>query len=113
MLSVPVFLFIRYSAGLTSHGFQKGFPEDEDPTLQDRLEEFFNNYANTNAVRLRRDENKKVKVLHPPFFSSSCSNHFFFFSRAQSSLNSPNHQASTHSCSQTQNPNGMAKISSP
>lgn len=40
---------------------QKGFPE-EDPTLQLKLEEFFGKYGKTNAVRMRRDEEKKFKV---------------------------------------------------
>ncbi|KAF8056037.1 hypothetical protein FPV67DRAFT_1534911 [Lyophyllum atratum] len=40
--------------------YAKGFP-DEDPTLQRRLEDFFGKYGKTNAVRMRRDENKKFK----------------------------------------------------
>ncbi|GLB44463.1 putative protein with domain in the RNA-binding Lupus La protein; unknown function [Lyophyllum shimeji] len=40
--------------------YAKGFPEEE-PTLQRRLEDFFNKYGRTNAVRMRRDENKKFK----------------------------------------------------
>lgn len=40
--------------------YAKGFGEEE-PTLQARLEEFFNKYGKTNAVRMRRDEAKKFK----------------------------------------------------
>ncbi|KAF5353435.1 hypothetical protein D9756_008032 [Leucocoprinus leucothites] len=40
--------------------YAKGFGEEE-PTLQGRLEDFFNKYGNTNAVRMRRDEEKKFK----------------------------------------------------
>ncbi|KAF9450511.1 hypothetical protein P691DRAFT_758105 [Macrolepiota fuliginosa MF-IS2] len=40
--------------------YAKGFSEEE-PTLQARLEEFFNKYGRTNAVRMRRDEEKKFK----------------------------------------------------
>ncbi|KAF8816897.1 hypothetical protein BYT27DRAFT_7127119 [Phlegmacium glaucopus] len=40
--------------------YAKGFGE-EDPTLQGRLEEFFNQYGVVSAVRMRRDENKKFK----------------------------------------------------
>jgi hypothetical protein len=42
---------------------QKGFG-DEEPTLQRRLEEFFNRFGVVSAVRMRRDENKKFKVCH-------------------------------------------------
>jgi hypothetical protein len=42
--------------------YAKGFPEDEDATLQQRLEDFFNTYGATNSVRMRRDENKKFKT---------------------------------------------------
>lgn len=41
--------------------FQKGFG-DENPGLQLKLEEFFEKYGRTNAVRMRRDEDKKFKV---------------------------------------------------
>ncbi|KXN92548.1 hypothetical protein AN958_05403 [Leucoagaricus sp. SymC.cos] len=40
--------------------YAKGFGEEE-PTLQARLEEFFNKHGKTNAVRMRRDEDKKFK----------------------------------------------------
>lgn len=40
---------------------QKGFGEEE-PMLQERLEEFFNQYGKTNVVRMRREDNKKFKV---------------------------------------------------
>jgi len=30
--------------------------------LQERLEEFFNQYGKTNVVRMRREDNKKFKV---------------------------------------------------
>jgi hypothetical protein len=43
---------------------QKGIGEEE-PTLQARLEEYFNKYGKANAVRMRRDENKKFKVRCP------------------------------------------------
>ena len=42
--------------------FQKGFGEEE-PTLQQKLEDFFNEYGRTNAVRMRRvDDTKQFKV---------------------------------------------------
>ncbi|KAF9255077.1 hypothetical protein L218DRAFT_884893 [Marasmius fiardii PR-910] len=40
--------------------YAKGFP-DEDEKLQERLEDFFQGYASTNEVRMRRDEEKKFK----------------------------------------------------
>ncbi|KAJ3568579.1 hypothetical protein NP233_g5616 [Leucocoprinus birnbaumii] len=40
--------------------YAKGFGEEET-TLQGRLEDFFNKYGRTNAVRMRRDEEKKFK----------------------------------------------------
>ncbi|KAF8882863.1 hypothetical protein BD779DRAFT_1663261 [Infundibulicybe gibba] len=40
--------------------YAKGFG-DEDDTLQKKLEEFFGKYGKTNAVRMRRDEDKKFK----------------------------------------------------
>ncbi|KAL0571289.1 hypothetical protein V5O48_010680 [Marasmius crinis-equi] len=40
--------------------YAKGFP-DEDDKLQERLEDFFQGYASTNEVRMRRDEDKKFK----------------------------------------------------
>ncbi|KAF9461375.1 hypothetical protein BDZ94DRAFT_818214 [Collybia nuda] len=40
--------------------YAKGFP-DEDSTLQLKLEDFFGKYGKTNAVRMRRDEDKKFK----------------------------------------------------
>ncbi|KAJ7063038.1 hypothetical protein C8F01DRAFT_1131245 [Mycena amicta] len=40
--------------------YAKGFPE-EDETLQARLEAFFEQYGPTNAVRMRRDADKKFK----------------------------------------------------
>ena len=40
---------------------QKGFGE-ETPELQKKLESFFNQYGRTNAVRMRRDDEKKFKV---------------------------------------------------
>ncbi|KNZ71906.1 La like protein [Termitomyces sp. J132] len=40
--------------------YAKGFP-DEEPTLQKRLEAFFGKYGKTNAVRMRRTEDKKFK----------------------------------------------------
>ncbi|KAG6917135.1 hypothetical protein DXG01_003725 [Tephrocybe rancida] len=40
--------------------YAKGFP-DEDSKLQRRLEEFFAKYGKTNAVRMRRGEDKKFK----------------------------------------------------
>ncbi|KAG6862976.1 hypothetical protein C0993_000732 [Termitomyces sp. T159_Od127] len=40
--------------------YAKGFP-DEEPTLQKRLEDFFGKYGKTNAVRMRRTEDKKFK----------------------------------------------------
>ncbi|KAJ2921280.1 hypothetical protein H1R20_g15815, partial [Candolleomyces eurysporus] len=42
--------------------YAKGFPEDEDATLQQRLEAFFTTYGVINSVRMRRDENKKFKA---------------------------------------------------
>lgn len=42
--------------------YAKGFPEEEDSTLQQRLEAFFSTYGTTNSVRMRRDENKKFKT---------------------------------------------------
>lgn len=41
--------------------YAKGFGEDEDDTLQARLEEFFSKFGVTNSVRMRRDEHKKFK----------------------------------------------------
>lgn len=40
--------------------YAKGFP-DEDNTLQKRIEEFFNQYGTTTAVRMRRGEDKSFK----------------------------------------------------
>ncbi|KAL0060899.1 hypothetical protein AAF712_012292 [Marasmius tenuissimus] len=40
--------------------YAKGFP-DEDEKFQERLEDFFQGYASTNEVRMRRDEDKKFK----------------------------------------------------
>ncbi|KAJ2932157.1 hypothetical protein H1R20_g4923, partial [Candolleomyces eurysporus] len=42
--------------------YAKGFLEDEDATLQQRLEVFFNMYGVINSARMRRDENKKFKA---------------------------------------------------
>jgi len=41
---------------------QKGFG-DETPTLQAELEEYFNKFGRINAVRMRRDQEKKFKVF--------------------------------------------------
>ncbi|KAH9900048.1 uncharacterized protein BXZ73DRAFT_24175, partial [Epithele typhae] len=42
--------------------YAKGFGK-EDPTLQKKLEDFFNKYGRTNAVRMRRiDNTKEFKV---------------------------------------------------
>lgn len=41
---------------------QKGFGE-EYPGIQLELEEYFRKWGNINAVRMRRDQNKKFKVL--------------------------------------------------
>ncbi|KAF7359506.1 hypothetical protein MSAN_01293600 [Mycena sanguinolenta] len=41
--------------------YAKGFPE-ENETLQARLEAFFEQYGPTNAVRMRRDADKKFKL---------------------------------------------------
>jgi lupus La protein len=45
---------------------QKGFG-DEEPGLQGKLEEFFDQYGRTEQVRMRRDESKlfKVRYLQP------------------------------------------------
>ena len=40
---------------------QKGFGE-ETSTLQTELEEYFNKFGRVNAVRMRRDQDKKFKV---------------------------------------------------
>lgn len=40
--------------------YAKGFP-DEDNTLQKRIEEFFNQYGTTTAVRMRRGDDKSFK----------------------------------------------------
>jgi hypothetical protein len=72
---------------------QKGFG-DEEPTLQLRLEEFFAKYGKTQAVRMRRGENKEFKVrhTHDPFAFD-----ITFDSRALFSLNSPTSIPSTPS----------------
>ncbi|KAF7322731.1 hypothetical protein HMN09_00051900 [Mycena chlorophos] len=41
--------------------YAKNFPEEDD-TLQARLEAFFETYGPTNAVRMRRDKDKKFKL---------------------------------------------------
>ncbi|KAF7295227.1 WD-REPEATS-REGION domain-containing protein [Mycena indigotica] len=49
--------------------YAKGFPEEND-TLQARLEAFFEQYGPTNAVRMRRDQDKKFKLSVFAEFSS-------------------------------------------
>lgn len=48
---------------------QKGFGTEEDKSTQKALEDFFKKYGRTNAVRMRRTEDKKFKVgtlVRPP-----------------------------------------------
>ncbi|CAK5264053.1 unnamed protein product [Mycena citricolor] len=56
--------------------YAKGFPE-ENSTLQTRLEEFFEQYGPTNAVRMRRDNDKKFKLsVFAEFTSQSAADAF-------------------------------------
>ncbi|TFY55179.1 hypothetical protein EVJ58_g8410, partial [Rhodofomes roseus] len=41
--------------------YAKGFGEEEDTETQRKLEDFFDKYGRTNAVRMRRTEDKKFK----------------------------------------------------
>ncbi|KAF4611811.1 hypothetical protein D9613_003940 [Agrocybe pediades] len=41
--------------------YAKGLPEEETDDLQGKLEDFFEQYGNVSAVRMRRDEKKKFK----------------------------------------------------
>lgn len=50
---------------------QKGFGTEEDQDTQRALEDFFEKYGKTNAVRMRRTEDKKFKVGTLPLAESS------------------------------------------
>ncbi|KLO15596.1 hypothetical protein SCHPADRAFT_902232 [Schizopora paradoxa] len=56
--------------------YAKGFGE-ETPDLQKKLEDFFNKYGYCNAVRMRRDEEKKFKGSVFAEFSDTSSVHAF------------------------------------
>jgi lupus La protein len=60
--AVRPFCFVRARC-IDVLGVQKGFGDDT-PDLQEKLEEFFNKYGRTSAVRMRRmDGTKEFKVL--------------------------------------------------
>lgn len=86
---------------------KKGFP-DEEPTLQSKLEAFFDKYGKTNAVRMRRDESKKFKVCVPAISSTLTRLNLRHLSRTLSLPNSPTSKLSTLSSTLTPNPPGTA-----